>query len=904
MNDIQKKEDILKDLKERIKQEQWTQTAINEYSVKMFVELDNIIHIAVEEGFQDELKEICNESLASNPNSVIAAYILGMLPFEENSVGNNLVPDLIRRFLENKKYKITEYLCEKLLGYREDQEALRALEIIYEIQGNQDELLNIRRRLVLVDAKNAATAKYLGEYYEARGDKDQAAFYYRLAFERYIKQKTIRTLEELWAKMVKLFHDDSNLILLLARKLREIQGDERVAEMVFHDYVQSLMKAGKYDQALKVLKVIVEWRSEDKQIRKALEDCYRALYSDHSQLEKYLKLSNIGQSWKPYREAIRMFESHIAFDVGKYVQHKSWGFGQVKQIEGDTVVIDFENKPGHRMTLDIALRALTVLDDDHILLWKKNRLEELKKLAQDDPLQVIEIILKSQGGIASATQIKDWLVPDVFSESGWSKWWIVARKRIENSNTIVPSLAKKNFFELRSSEVSVLDELVSKFKKSGTMETKIRYIMEYKMRAGSFEEVQSQAMLNYFEDILKSTTETQERKLIAFLVLRFVKGNNFSYDQIDESLLYGIKNIDEFYTNLDIELKKEFLMLIRHKVKEWPSKFVELITKTPVNRLSGFMLEELVNHEEWSAIQEIMEVAFFGYTEKPELYIWFVQRLLEEKEMAQQLGIKENEILFRLMDIYERLIQEIDDKLNVSQNKRLCSLIEGILFEKGLMNQVMNHIEPATALSLYAQLETSTFFPESYKEKYKQDLLKRYPELASKEMQEKTKQGAKKRDPLLVTRKSLELKRAELNRLVTVEIPENSKAIGEAMEKGDLRENAEYKAALEKQDQLKATVARLGKELENAKVIKKSDVDTSIVDVGTKVTVKTDDGKRITYQILGQWDVDFEKQIISYLSPLGAALLDKRVGDVVKFEFGGEKKTYTIEKIELADFED
>jgi transcription elongation factor GreA len=220
------------------------------------------------------------------------------------------------------------------------------------------------------------------------------------------------------------------------------------------------------------------------------------------------------------------------------------------------------------------------------------------------------------------------------------------------------------------------------------------------------------------------------------------------------------------------------------------------------------------------------------------------------------------------------------------------------------MNQVMNHIEPATALSLYAQLETSTFFPESYKEKYKQDLLKRYPELASKEMQEKTKQGAKKRDPLLVTRKSLELKRAELNRLVTVEIPENSKAIGEAMEKGDLRENAEYKAALEKQDQLKATVARLGKELENAKVIKKSDVDTSIVDVGTKVTVKTDDGKRITYQILGQWDVDFEKQIISYLSPLGAALLDKRVGDVVKFEFGGEKKTYTIEKIELADFED
>ncbi|MCX7882300.1 MAG: transcription elongation factor GreA [Brevinematales bacterium] len=904
MTDIQKKEDILKSLKERIKEEQWTQTAINEYSVKMFVELDNIIHIAVEEGFQDELKELCNDALASKQNSVIASYILGMLPFEENSVGNNLIPDLIRRFLEHKKYKITEYLCEKLLGYREDQEALRALEMIYESQGNQEELLNIRRRLVLVDAKNAATAKYLGEYYEAQGDKDQAAFYYRLAFERYIKLKTIRTLEELWGKMVKLFHEDINLVLMFARKLREVQGDARVAETVYNDYVHSLMKAGKYEDALKVLKVIVEWRPDDKQIRKALEDCYRAIYQNHSQLEKYLKLSNIGQTWKPYRDAIRIFESHIAFDVGKYVYHKSWGFGQVKAMEDENVLLDFENKPGHKMSLEIALRALTVLDDDHILLWKKKRLDELQRLLQEDPLKVVEIILKSLGGSASATQIKEWLVPDVLSESGWSKWWIVARKRIESSNTIVPSLSRKNVFDLRNSEVSVLDELVSKFKKSGTMETKVKYVIDYKLRGGSFEEASASAMIGYFEDILKSSTETQERKLVAFLVLRFVRGGTVSYDLLDQSWLYGIKNIGEFYTHLDIELKKEFLHLLRQRLKEWPAKYVDLVLKTPIHRFSHFMLEELLAQGEWDAIQEIMEVAFSSYAEKPELYIWFVQRVLEEKEISQRFGLKESEMVFRLLDIYERLGQEIEDKVNVSLNKRLCAMIENLLFERDLLESMMHHIEPSTALSLYAQLDTSTYFPEGYKQKYLEQLLQKYPDLASKEMQEKTKQGAKIRPPLLVTKKSLETKRAELNRLVTVEIPENSRAIGEAMEKGDLRENAEYKAALEKQDQLKAAVARLESELAKAKVIEKSMVDTSIVDVGTKVTLKTEDGKRVTYQILGQWDVDFEKNIISYLSPLGAALLDKQKGDVVEFSFGNERKIYTIESIEMADFSD
>ncbi len=904
MTDTQKREDILRDLRERIKQEQWTQTAINEYSVKTFVELDNIIHIAVEEGFQNELKELCNEALASKQDSVIATYILGMLPFEENSIGNNLIPDLIRRFLDNKKYKIAEYLSEKLLTYREDQEALRALETIYENQNNQEELLNIRRRLVLVDAKNASTAKYLGEYYEAQGDKDQAAFYYRLAFERYIKLKTIRTLEELWAKMVKLFHDDANLILLLARKMRELQGDARVADTVYHDYVHSLMKAGKYQEALNILKIIVEWKPEDKQLRKALEDCYRAIYQDHSQLEKYLKLSNIGQTWKPYRDAIRIFESHIAFDVDKYVQHKSWGFGQVKSIEDENVVIDFETKPGHKMSLDIALRALTVLDDNHILLWKKKRLEELKNLIQEDPIQVVEIILKSMGGIASATQIKEWLVPDVMSESTWNKWWIVARKRIENSNTIVPSLTRKNFFELRTSEVSVLDELVSKFKKSGTMENKIKYIMDYKLRGGNPSDGAAAAMRSYFEEVLKSNTEAPERKLTAFLVLRFVHGASVSYDELDNSLLYNIKNLPEFYTHLDIELKKELLALLRNKIKEWPSKYVDLITRTPINRLDNLMLEELVASENFGAIQEIMEIAFSNYIEKPELFLWFSQRLMEEKDLSKRFGIKESDIMFRLLDIYDHLGQEIDDKVNVAQNKRLLSTIESILFDKKLLDTVMEHMEASTALSLYTQLENSSYFPEAQKTKYTQELLQKYPDLKSKETQEKTKQGTKIRPPLLVTRKSLEAKRAELNRLVTVEIPENSRAIGEAMEKGDLRENAEYKAALEKQDQLKAAVARLEAELAKAKVIEKSHVDTSIVDVGTKVTLKTDTGEKVTYQILGQWDVDFEKQIISYLSPLGAALLDKQKGDVVEFEFGNEKKVYTIEAIEMADFED
>jgi transcription elongation factor GreA len=143
------------------------------------------------------------------------------------------------------------------------------------------------------------------------------------------------------------------------------------------------------------------------------------------------------------------------------------------------------------------------------------------------------------------------------------------------------------------------------------------------------------------------------------------------------------------------------------------------------------------------------------------------------------------------------------------------------------------------------------------------------------------------------------MKQNELKYLMDVEIPNNSKEIGVAMEKGDLRENAEYKFALEKQEFLKQQVKKLNDALNRAQILKFEDIKTNTVSVGTIVTLNSlTEDKTEKFTILGPWESEPTKKVISYTSPMGETLLNKSVGDAVELGTKNNKRRYKILKIE------
>jgi transcription elongation factor GreA len=137
--------------------------------------------------------------------------------------------------------------------------------------------------------------------------------------------------------------------------------------------------------------------------------------------------------------------------------------------------------------------------------------------------------------------------------------------------------------------------------------------------------------------------------------------------------------------------------------------------------------------------------------------------------------------------------------------------------------------------------------------------------------------------------------------IINEEIPANSKELEFAKSLGDLRENAEYKAALEKQTILNATMAKLNEDLERAQLFDPAAVNTGKVSFGTRVVLlNRDSGVREEYTILGPWESDPANRIISYMSPFGGAILNKTVGEQVDFHINDEKASYIVESISAA----
>jgi transcription elongation factor GreA len=149
-----------------------------------------------------------------------------------------------------------------------------------------------------------------------------------------------------------------------------------------------------------------------------------------------------------------------------------------------------------------------------------------------------------------------------------------------------------------------------------------------------------------------------------------------------------------------------------------------------------------------------------------------------------------------------------------------------------------------------------------------------------------------------VTKETLEQMKVELQRMKGVDRPAASRAIAEAKEKGDLKENAEYDAAKEAQGLLEAKIAQFEGVIANTRVIDENSIDTSKVSILTKVTLTNlATKKQVTYQLVSENEADLKAGKISVTSPIGKGLLGKKPGDVAEVQAPAGILKFQVENI-------
>ena len=150
------------------------------------------------------------------------------------------------------------------------------------------------------------------------------------------------------------------------------------------------------------------------------------------------------------------------------------------------------------------------------------------------------------------------------------------------------------------------------------------------------------------------------------------------------------------------------------------------------------------------------------------------------------------------------------------------------------------------------------------------------------------------------TEEGLKKLKEEVEFLERVERPRISKQIGEAIDKGDLSENAEYDAAKDAQGLLELKINEMEKTLANSRIIDKSQLDTSKVTILSTVTIKNKKtNKELSYMLVAESEANLKEKKISVNSPIGEGLLGKKIGDTAIVKTPAGEIEFEVMNIEM-----
>jgi transcription elongation GreA/GreB family factor len=580
---------------------------------------------------------------------------------------------------------------------------------------------------------------------------------------------------------------------------------------------------------------------------------------------------------------------------GSFCLHKSWGFGQVAEwnLLFNQIIIDFKTKPKHSMQLAYAAENLIPIPPKHFLARKVNEAEAIKALLKSDPAAVVRNILEGFDGKATLAQISEVLIGDLFTEAEWKRWWTSAKKAMKASGYFSVPTKKSEPIALRAEPVSRAEELLAFFnqtrqpkEQAAALDQIIRFHHEF-----GDPKTQLQPIIQRIEN-----TAGQNQKLHSPLTFELVLARDDLLERIpgltttrpDLTLERLISEEEarliEILPKLPSAKERRVLQALPRSLGDaWTRRAWQMIGSNN-SRLVAQIPKIFVENGRVDELQTMLERAVSEHSARSEIMIWLC------RERANWPKLVTPEVLPAILSAIER-----DQHDEASRSSRLRDLL---LDDRELISDVFAGADVSVARDIMRRLLLTPVFDGLTKRSLMARMIKLYPELESMAT---GAQPEEKAESLIVSWSSLHKRREEYEEIVNKKIPENSREIGVARSYGDLRENFEFKAAKQMQAVLMRRKSELEQMLHRARGTDFSNADTSQISIGTIVTLReVDSGQEESYTVLGAWDGDPERHIISYQTAIGQSLLGKRNGDRVTLNTDHGTATYEVIEIRAA----
>jgi transcription elongation factor GreA len=478
-------------------------------------------------------------------------------------------------------------------------------------------------------------------------------------------------------------------------------------------------------------------------------------------------------------------------------------------------------------------------------------------------------------------------------EEKFKKWWANAKKAIAKDPRISSPEKKTECYVLREIPISAEDEILEQFTSTRSARRRIALADELVANAGR-QDTKSDltAVLKALTDAVRDSNQIDASERLYGAAVRDDLAKLAGVDAstlapTQASLVANARDLPAIAEKIPVQFQGRFLELIKETHPIECRDIVFSLLKVSQGKFTTECINFLVENGHSDDLAATLKRWQTEQNLRAPVLLWIVKNR-HAKKFAKLLN---DLITPRLLSA---IFFGIDYEALQAANARRIPLADILSEDTDLIADLLSTADPETARDLANTLLLNQGFEELTKKSLLARFIKIFPNIQSLVATDVEGKDVN----FLVSRASYDRRREEYETIVSKKIPENSRAIAAAREHGDLRENSEYKMAKQDQSILMAHKTQLERDLARARVTDFKDAPTDQVGVGSVVQVRDQAGATTTYSILGAWDSDPENHIISYQTPLGTALLSKKVGDTVKVKTGAAEESYSILSIE------
>ena len=596
-------------------------------------------------------------------------------------------------------------------------------------------------------------------------------------------------------------------------------------------------------------------------------------------------VDSVGFGVRPLAESLGRLERLMSYTPGTRVLNATWGLGEIKRLDYfyRRITVDFKTRKGHQLTFDAACETLVPAPENHILVTAAADPDRVAAMIREQPGEFVKAMLQSFGDMP-ITRLEEECAKQGFVKSAnWKTFWNSAREELKKDKLVEIPTRRAEPLHLKASAETYGDSWFTAFAQ----------MMDPKSILSSVKELEGTGRLKALDGASKAKISDR----LAFA-------------------LKGARGVDDaLYARLAFcvdALKLETPPTAKCRGYLWEcNRYLAAARKLPARDIGTLVVfltaenREETKHRLFAAMPEMC------FTFLAETLNFFasdadcedaVAALLKDPHppatlVTCVLGRYDNFSHWKKLPPLVAILQHaiaIGEGRQAGETLRMQNVIRRLFADKAWLEGIFGQLAAEERVLLFERFQASIAWDPATHRTITVRMTKLDENLASHVVKKVEKRASER----VTSQRSYNEKKAAYEKLVTVDMPENTKRIEFARGYGDLSENAEYQYAKDEQRALLQKQSLMQKDLDEVKPTLFENVASDEVRPGTIAVVAVDGAER-TYVVLGEWDNEPSLNVISSKTKLAENLIGRKAGDAVELaDTDGNAITATVVRVE------